>query len=1077
MIMKKITLFLFCFSIYYIQAQVILNQPSLINENFQKLIDANLNLQSFNKLSSNPSKAVIWSSTMNTASQWTVTNETNATIGSWTWISDTSLASSKFKLYVHPDQYMHSTSVSNGLFYFDGITSLSAGIYGISNAVLKYNSAISTIGHPTVILKFYELYKAFNRDSIFVEISTNNTTWQSIPIHRGSGDIIVANEYRMGWYEVNISAIAGNQSNVWIRFRYKAPDNTTSGQQYSGGYGWVVDDISIADAPANELKIESIIPGSSGTLLPSQWNGYTQIPSGQNYAAAFNVKVKNTGSTMQNNLKVKIQELTTNTIAYSTTLPSLGINNSYQFNVNNFFNFTTPGPYLFKISVSSDSINSAVYKDTILVNVNTQGVYARDYNRYMDDCGNGSLIAYLSSFCLANLFQMKDSCIATSINFGVTNHTSVGAKVKAALYRGIGQNKTLIAETNIYEITNTDFMSYGSASASTITLSFVNGANVMLQKDSSYYAAVAVNGNAGNVYFAVDNSIPQPSNSVVIYDSLTALWSDFPYNAKVPVIHLNTLSYNTPYLITTPKSQFINFSAGSYVDYMITTNLPSWNATTNVNWLSLIQNIPTGTLTVFADSTYLSLYGRSANVIITGTGVLPDTILVYQSGTNFQVSPRNMLINSAASSTGVFDVSTYLTTWKAYNTDSWLSVTSDCVNKKINVTTNSANTSANPRYSKIIVQSAAYTLLKPILLVQKGTSSFIKAMPDTTFGYYGIPTFIDVMTDLTTWNATVSETYPFIVFSPDLVYDYIYVDPFDENPGLTPRAININLTGIGVAPQIATYIQHGYNTYFAYNPLFQTIADSIGSSAIFNIQTSNLGWSASCDSSWLNVSYNNATGKVIVTAINANITNKPRYAYVRIKYQGFTIDNLAVVQSPSLQPIIIYPFIQVLPSNSGATATFTYISTLNNLTFTSNVSWLDVLNTKSSGTITVTAKSPNITNVPRIAFIKAKGDLNLEQTITVIQSASLNVVENEINNISIYPNPACNEIFLNFVQTMNKFSQIQVYSITGKLISNLAITEIDSQHSSLNISSLSKGMYFIKIQSDKQIFCRKFNKE
>src|SRR5690606_29867597 len=51
---------------------------------------------------------------------------------------------------------------------------------------------------------------------------------------------------------INISAIAANQANVWIRFRYVG----------AWDWFWAVDDVEISDLPPNDLKLEdySIVP-------------------------------------------------------------------------------------------------------------------------------------------------------------------------------------------------------------------------------------------------------------------------------------------------------------------------------------------------------------------------------------------------------------------------------------------------------------------------------------------------------------------------------------------------------------------------------------------------------------------------------------------------------------------------------------------------------------------------------------------------------------------------------------------------------------------------------------------------
>jgi hypothetical protein len=195
-----------------------------------------------NEVSFTTSSNLIWSSEMANTTQWTVSNAPNATISTqWVRLADTSMTSSSWKQYVNYN--MGSATPMNGVYYFDGITNLVNANYGVSNSRLTNAIPIVTTGHPSVTLKFYQLYKGFNADSTLLEISSDNINWTTIDVN----PTIVANGYANGWKEYNISPYAGNKAQVWIRFRFFAPASTFSGVQYSGGYGWMIDDISIKE--------------------------------------------------------------------------------------------------------------------------------------------------------------------------------------------------------------------------------------------------------------------------------------------------------------------------------------------------------------------------------------------------------------------------------------------------------------------------------------------------------------------------------------------------------------------------------------------------------------------------------------------------------------------------------------------------------------------------------------------------------------------------------------------------------------------------------------------------------------
>ncbi len=77
--------------------------------------------------------------------------------------------------------------------------------------------------------------------------------------------------------------------------------------------------------------------------------------------------------------------------------------------------------------------------------------------------------------------------------------------------------------------------------------------------------------------------------------------------------------------------------------------------------------------------------------------------------------------------------------------------------------------------------------------------------------------------------------------------------------------------------------------------------------------------------------------------------------------------------------------------------------------------------------------------------------------------------------INIYPNPTNNNITLELLkQLQSKESTISIYNIQGQLLSRIttqqAITDI-------NVSNLSKGVYFLKIEIANEVMFKKFAKE
>ncbi|OWP77280.1 hypothetical protein BWK62_05815 [Flavobacterium oreochromis] len=77
-----------------------------------------------------------------------------------------------------------------------------------------------------------------------------------------------------------------------------------------------------------------------------------------------------------------------------------------------------------------------------------------------------------------------------------------------------------------------------------------------------------------------------------------------------------------------------------------------------------------------------------------------------------------------------------------------------------------------------------------------------------------------------------------------------------------------------------------------------------------------------------------------------------------------------------------------------------------------------------------------------------------------------NEKNSEIEGLSIYPNPA-NSV-LNITSNNFKEKQVELYDTLGKKTSSFTTT-----NETINISSLSKGIYFVKITQDNKTTTRK----
>ena len=101
---------------------------------------------------------------------------------------------------------------------------------------------------------------------------------------------------------------------------------------------------------------------------------------------------------------------------------------------------------------------------------------------------------------------------------------------------------------------------------------------------------------------------------------------------------------------------------------------------------------------------------------------------------------------------------------------------------------------------------------------------------------------------------------------------------------------------------------------------------------------------------------------------------------------------------------------------------------------------------------------------------------------TVSANYSINVtvgiVEN-FNNLkyNLFPNPCDNILNIDFGDFKEKAITISIYSITGIEVLKSDIKMLTKNLLQFDISSLSKGMYFVEIKNEKQSIIKKFVRE
>jgi hypothetical protein len=203
----------------------------------------------------NPSSAggvsPIWSNDFSNAADWTIANTAG---NNSNWVIGTAAPNGDF-----PIAAILSTSAANGFALFDSDAFCTAG----DDATVSLANPIDLSGYNAVVVTFEQFYRAF-QGTTYLEVSTNGTDWTSYEVNASVA--VNASTANPDVAQVNVSGVAGGQSQVWIRFRYVGACD----------YAWMVDDVAIIQGADNDMELVDVWHGDIINAFE-----YTSIPVSQ----------------------------------------------------------------------------------------------------------------------------------------------------------------------------------------------------------------------------------------------------------------------------------------------------------------------------------------------------------------------------------------------------------------------------------------------------------------------------------------------------------------------------------------------------------------------------------------------------------------------------------------------------------------------------------------------------------------------------------------------------------------------------------------------------------------------------
>ena len=255
-----------------------------------------------NQKPANTEKATIWESDFSDAADWAVAHDAadcslDFSIGSVSCAGD------------YPIGDIASTTASNGWAMVD--SDLYGGATGgneVEDSWLTMAVPVDLSAYPNVIIEFETFYQAFSYEKPFIVVgvgdgagnvtwptdlnpdydeSTNPNVYAALP---ANVDNPTANPYKV---QIDISAAAGGQSEVYIRFNWTG----------TWGYAWFIDDFKILEQPENDVVLNTeVFVGVNNEGIEYGRTPITQLDDSYEVAAYG----ENFGSTTQTNVAVDV---------------------------------------------------------------------------------------------------------------------------------------------------------------------------------------------------------------------------------------------------------------------------------------------------------------------------------------------------------------------------------------------------------------------------------------------------------------------------------------------------------------------------------------------------------------------------------------------------------------------------------------------------------------------------------------------------------------------------------------------------------------------------------------------------
>lgn len=460
-------------------------------------------------------KAVpIWESSFGTPSDWVVDHD--AADCTLDWQIGINSCTGGF-----PTADIESTTANDGwaLLDSDAYNQATPG----EDSWLTMANPVDLTAYPNVIVEFETHYRAFNNERCYLVVGVGdglgNVVWPNLdqttdvtgmPNVFPLFDNIGVNESTDNPFvkQVNISAIAGGEQEIYIRFNWTG----------SYGYAWFVDDFKIIEQPLDDVQMLSAwVAGENNE--GTEYGRYIDTQMDANWYVG--AEILNFGVNDQTNVIMTADFTSWNSVANSASI--LAGNSELMENLES--PALNVGLYegVYTVVSDNETAGTEFYNNTQNRNFEiTGGVYSQDgidvhpaADLTLSSIGTDSFTGAEDALVLAAWYHIKSPLNVEAIQIQLANGTEVGGELFVS-----------IIDTADFFVGNLVPVSGAQSQIVTITQTDINNgfkkvyfSSVVTLNPGCYYAAVELYSNAGASHIRIldDLTVAQPFWSSAIF--------------------------------------------------------------------------------------------------------------------------------------------------------------------------------------------------------------------------------------------------------------------------------------------------------------------------------------------------------------------------------------------------------------------------------------------------------------------------------------------------------------------------------------------------------------------------------